>query len=92
MIELRHPSFRETVRCVQWILGTVFHAMLWTHAWLSKNSERVGCNCAQNNHKLLIIIGLAERVGFESATLLETTELSGAIWSSKVLQGNERNR
>ena len=28
---------------------------------------------------------LAERVGFESATLLETTELSGAVWSSKVL-------
>jgi len=57
----------------------------------SKNSERVGYNCAENNPKLLIINELAERVGFESVTLLETTELSGAVWSSKVLQGNERN-
>jgi hypothetical protein len=34
---------------------------------------------------------VAERVGFEPDTLLETTELSGAIWSSKELKGKERN-
>ncbi len=34
---------------------------------------------------------MVEPMGFESASYMETKELCGATWPSKVLKGNEGN-